>query len=190
MRIFGIAGWSGSGKTTLVTALIPEFVAHGISVSTVKHAHHGFDIDHPGKDSWRHRQAGACEVMVASDRRWALMHELRATSRSSGGSGASRNSCSSAQRRSEATMTSHAPAWRCRHESLPGRSTWKAWWACLTVDTVIPHDSNSGMSAVINVVLPLPLQPARPKIRIAKQRGSRPDARICGGRSGLPDAAR
>jgi molybdopterin-guanine dinucleotide biosynthesis protein B len=80
MRIFGIAGWSGSGKTTLVTALIPEFLAQGVSVSTVKHAHHGFDIDRPGKDSWRHREAGAREVMVASDRRWALMHELQGAS--------------------------------------------------------------------------------------------------------------
>jgi molybdopterin-guanine dinucleotide biosynthesis protein B len=77
MRIFGLAGWSGSGKTTLMTALIPEFVARGITVSTVKHAHHSFDIDHPGKDSWRHRQAGAQEVMVSSVHRWALMHELR-----------------------------------------------------------------------------------------------------------------
>jgi molybdopterin-guanine dinucleotide biosynthesis protein B len=77
MRIFGLAGWSGSGKTTLVTALIPQLVARGLSVSTIKHAHHEFDIDRPGKDSWRHRQAGAREVMVASDRRWALMHELR-----------------------------------------------------------------------------------------------------------------
>jgi molybdopterin-guanine dinucleotide biosynthesis protein B len=77
MRIFGLAGWSGSGKTTLMTALIPEFAARGLAVSTVKHAHHAFDIDQPGKDSWRHRQAGAREVMVASNRRWALMHELR-----------------------------------------------------------------------------------------------------------------
>jgi molybdopterin-guanine dinucleotide biosynthesis adapter protein len=79
MRIFGLAGWSGSGKTTLMTALIPELRARGVTVSTVKHAHHAFDIDQPGKDSWRHRQAGACEVMVASERRWALMHELRET---------------------------------------------------------------------------------------------------------------
>jgi molybdopterin-guanine dinucleotide biosynthesis protein B len=77
MRIFGLAGWSGSGKTTLMTALIPEFVSRGVTVSTVKHAHHDFDIDRPGKDSWRHREAGAREVMVASERRWALMHELR-----------------------------------------------------------------------------------------------------------------
>src|SRR6267154_6296353 len=76
MRIFGLAGWSGSGKTTLMTALIPKFVSRGVTVSTVKHAHHAFDIDQPGKDSWRHRQAGAREVMVASDHRWALMHEL------------------------------------------------------------------------------------------------------------------
>jgi molybdopterin-guanine dinucleotide biosynthesis protein B len=79
MRIFGLAGWSGSGKTTLLTGLIPELVARGIAVSTIKHAHHEFDIDRPGKDSWRHRQAGASEVMVASARRWAIMHELRGT---------------------------------------------------------------------------------------------------------------
>ena len=77
MRIFGLAGWSGSGKTTLMAALLPELVSRGLTVSTVKHAHHAFDIDRPGKDSWRHRQAGAQEVMIASDRRWALMHELR-----------------------------------------------------------------------------------------------------------------
>ena len=79
MRIFGLAGWSGSGKTTLLATLIPEFVARGLTVSSIKHAHHEFDIDRPGKDSWRHRQAGAHEVMVASSRRWALMHELRDT---------------------------------------------------------------------------------------------------------------
>jgi len=77
VRIFGLAGWSGSGKTTLMTALIPKLVSRGLSVSTIKHAHHSFDVDQPGKDSWRHRQAGAREVMVVSDRRWALMHELR-----------------------------------------------------------------------------------------------------------------
>ncbi len=77
MRVFGLAGWSGSGKTTLLAALIPELVARGITVSTIKHAHHEFDIDQPGKDSWVHRQAGASEVMVASSRRFALMHELR-----------------------------------------------------------------------------------------------------------------
>jgi molybdopterin-guanine dinucleotide biosynthesis adapter protein len=80
MRIFGLAGWSGSGKTTLMTALIPELVARGMRVSTLKHAHHAFDVDQPGKDSWRHRQAGASEVMVVSQRRWALMHELRGAS--------------------------------------------------------------------------------------------------------------
>jgi molybdopterin-guanine dinucleotide biosynthesis adapter protein len=79
MRIFGLAGWSGSGKTTLMTALIPELVSRGITVSTLKHAHHSFDVDQPGKDSWRHRQAGAGEVMVSSQYRWALMHELRGT---------------------------------------------------------------------------------------------------------------
>lgn len=77
MRIIGLAGWSGSGKTTLVTKLIPIFVGRGLTVSTVKHAHKGFDIDLPGKDSHRHRQAGATEVFVASGARWALVHELR-----------------------------------------------------------------------------------------------------------------
>jgi len=77
VRIFGFAGWSGSGKTTLLTAVIPELMARGLRVSTIKHAHHEFDIDRPGKDSWRHREAGAREVMVASTRRWAIMHELR-----------------------------------------------------------------------------------------------------------------
>lgn len=77
MRIFGIAGWSGSGKTTLLVRLLPELVARGLGVSTVKHAHHAFDIDRPGKDSYRHREAGAVEVMVSSSGRWALMHEHR-----------------------------------------------------------------------------------------------------------------
>jgi molybdopterin-guanine dinucleotide biosynthesis protein B len=77
MRVFGLAGWSGSGKTTLLTKLIPELIGRGVKVSTIKHAHHEFDIDKPGKDSWLHRQAGASEVMVASARRFALMHELR-----------------------------------------------------------------------------------------------------------------
>lgn len=77
MRVFGLAGWSGSGKTTLLTTLIPELIRRGVTVSTIKHAHHEFDIDKPGKDSWLHRQAGASEVMVASARRFALMHELR-----------------------------------------------------------------------------------------------------------------
>jgi molybdopterin-guanine dinucleotide biosynthesis adapter protein len=77
MRIFGLAGWSGSGKTTLMTALIPELECRGMSVSTLKHAHHAFDVDQPGKDSHRHREAGATEVMVSSENRWALMHELR-----------------------------------------------------------------------------------------------------------------
>jgi molybdopterin-guanine dinucleotide biosynthesis protein B len=77
MRVFGLAGWSGSGKTTLVTRLVPELARRGLTVSTVKHAHHDFDIDQPGKDSWRHREAGAREVMVASAHRWALMREHR-----------------------------------------------------------------------------------------------------------------
>jgi molybdopterin-guanine dinucleotide biosynthesis protein B len=77
MRIFGLAGWSGSGKTTLVTRLLPELTRRGVTVSTLKHAHHSFDLDQPGKDSWRHREAGASEVMIASSRRWALIHEHR-----------------------------------------------------------------------------------------------------------------
>jgi len=77
MRIFGLAGWSGSGKTTLLTKLIPELIGRGVKVSTIKHAHHEFDIDKPGKDSWLHRKAGAAEVLVSSSQRWALMHELR-----------------------------------------------------------------------------------------------------------------
>ena len=76
MHILGLTGWSGSGKTTLLAALIPRFIARGLSVSTIKHAHHGFDLDQPGKDSWRHRHAGAREVLVASNVRWALMHEV------------------------------------------------------------------------------------------------------------------
>jgi molybdopterin-guanine dinucleotide biosynthesis protein B len=78
MRILGIAGWSGAGKTTLLAKLIPELTKRGIRVSTMKHAHHAFDVDTPGKDSYIHREAGATEVMVASGKRWALMHELRA----------------------------------------------------------------------------------------------------------------
>jgi molybdopterin-guanine dinucleotide biosynthesis protein B len=77
MRIFGIAGWSGSGKTTLLTRLIPLLTSRGFRISTLKHAHHGFDVDQPGKDSYVHRQAGAVEVMVSSANRWALMHEHR-----------------------------------------------------------------------------------------------------------------
>jgi molybdopterin-guanine dinucleotide biosynthesis protein B len=76
-RVIGFAGWSGSGKTTLITRLLPLLIARGISVSTIKHAHHDFDIDKPGKDSYEHRRAGAAEVLVASANRWALMHELR-----------------------------------------------------------------------------------------------------------------
>lgn len=77
MRVFGLAGWSGSGKTTLVTRLIPELARRGLRVSTVKHAHHAFDVDTPGKDSYEHRRAGATEVLVSSANRFALMHELR-----------------------------------------------------------------------------------------------------------------
>ncbi|MGZ9006072.1 MAG: molybdopterin-guanine dinucleotide biosynthesis protein B [Burkholderiales bacterium] len=77
MKIFGFAGYSGSGKTTLIEQLIPFFTQRGISVSLVKHAHHTFDIDQPGKDSYRHRKAGCREVLITSSRRWALIHELR-----------------------------------------------------------------------------------------------------------------
>lgn len=77
MKIFGLAGWSNSGKTTLMIALVQALTARGFRVSTVKHAHHKFDVDQPGKDSYRHREAGATEVLVTSGTRWALMHELR-----------------------------------------------------------------------------------------------------------------
>jgi molybdopterin-guanine dinucleotide biosynthesis adapter protein len=77
MRVIGLAGWSGAGKTTLITRVIPVLVRRGLKVATVKHAHHAFDIDRPGKDSWQHREAGASEVVVASSRRWAVVHELR-----------------------------------------------------------------------------------------------------------------
>ena len=77
MKVFGLAGWSGSGKTTLMIRLIPELVGRGLRVSTMKHAHHGFDMDEEGKDSFEHRRAGAQEVLITSARRWALMHELR-----------------------------------------------------------------------------------------------------------------
>jgi molybdopterin-guanine dinucleotide biosynthesis adapter protein len=76
-RVIGLAGWSGAGKTTLLTKLIPRLVARGLEVSTIKHAHHSFDVDHPGKDSHSHRLAGATEVLVSSSARWALLHELR-----------------------------------------------------------------------------------------------------------------
>lgn len=76
LKIFGLAGWSGSGKTTLIEKLVPVLRAERIAVSLVKHAHHDFDVDHPGKDSWRHRRAGCREVLVTSSVRWALMHEL------------------------------------------------------------------------------------------------------------------
>jgi molybdopterin-guanine dinucleotide biosynthesis adapter protein len=77
MRIIGLAGWSGSGKTTLITKVIPRLIARGNKVSTLKHAHHGFDLDQPGKDSFMHRTAGATEVIVSSANRFAVLHELR-----------------------------------------------------------------------------------------------------------------
>lgn len=77
MKIFGFAGWSGSGKTTLVTQVIPALSSRGLKVSTIKHTHHKFDIDKPGKDTYRHREAGAHEVFIAGGQRWALLHENR-----------------------------------------------------------------------------------------------------------------
>ena len=77
MRIIGLAGWSGSGKTTLVTKVLPRLIARGQRVSTLKHAHHGFDLDQPGKDSFMHRTAGATEVIISSSKRFAILHELR-----------------------------------------------------------------------------------------------------------------
>ena len=77
MKVYGIVGWKNSGKTTLVERLVTEITGRGFTVSTVKHAHHTFDVDHEGKDSFRHRAAGAREVLLASRNRWALMHEIR-----------------------------------------------------------------------------------------------------------------
>jgi len=77
MKVIGLAGWSGAGKTTLLARIIPHFIAQGLRVSVIKHAHHSFDVDTPGKDSWVHRQSGSTEVLVSSGKRWALMHELR-----------------------------------------------------------------------------------------------------------------
>jgi molybdopterin-guanine dinucleotide biosynthesis protein B len=77
MRVIGLAGWSGAGKTTLLVKAIPRLVARGFRVSTLKHAHHSFDVDQPGKDSFEHRAAGATEVLVGAASRWALVHELR-----------------------------------------------------------------------------------------------------------------
>jgi molybdopterin-guanine dinucleotide biosynthesis protein B len=77
MKIIGIAGYSGSGKTTLIEKVIPFLVGEGVRVSLIKHAHHEFDVDQPGKDSYRHRHAGCAEVLISSSKRWALMHELR-----------------------------------------------------------------------------------------------------------------
>ena len=77
MKVFGLAGYSGSGKTTLLETLIPRLTAAGLSVSLIKHAHHRFDIDQPGKDSYRLREAGCSEVLLISEQRWVLMHELR-----------------------------------------------------------------------------------------------------------------
>ena len=77
MKLYGVTGWKNAGKTGLMERLVTEITGRGLTVSTVKHAHHNFDVDHPGKDSYRHRSAGATEVLLASRNRWALMHELR-----------------------------------------------------------------------------------------------------------------
>jgi molybdopterin-guanine dinucleotide biosynthesis adapter protein len=77
MKVIGLAGWSGAGKTTLLARVIPHLLGQGLRISVIKHAHHAFDVDVPGKDSWVHRQSGATEVLVSSAQRWALMHELR-----------------------------------------------------------------------------------------------------------------
>jgi len=77
MKVIGLAGWSGAGKTTLLARVLPHLLGKGLRVSVIKHAHHSFDVDVPGKDSWVHRQSGATEVLVSSGKRWALMHELR-----------------------------------------------------------------------------------------------------------------
>ncbi len=77
MKVIGLSGWGGARKTTLLARVIPYFLCRGLRVSVIKHAHHEFDVDVPGKDSWTHRQSGATEVLVSSARRWALMHELR-----------------------------------------------------------------------------------------------------------------
>jgi molybdopterin-guanine dinucleotide biosynthesis adapter protein len=80
MKVIGLAGWSGAGKTTLLARIIPHLLEQGLRVSVIKHAHHSFDVDVAGKDSWVHRQSGATEVLVSSGKRWALMHELRGAS--------------------------------------------------------------------------------------------------------------
>ncbi|MGB0659718.1 MAG: molybdopterin-guanine dinucleotide biosynthesis protein B [Mangrovicoccus sp.] len=77
MKLYGITGWKNGGKTGLMERLVAEFTGRGLRVSTVKHAHHNYDVDKPGRDSFRHRAAGACEVLLSSGQRWALMHELR-----------------------------------------------------------------------------------------------------------------
>ncbi|MEL6609109.1 MAG: molybdopterin-guanine dinucleotide biosynthesis protein B [Pseudomonadota bacterium] len=79
MRLYGVTGWKNAGKTGLMERLVSEITGRGFTMSTLKHAHHSFDVDHPGKDSYRHRQAGASQVLLASGNRWALMHELRET---------------------------------------------------------------------------------------------------------------
>ena len=80
MKVIGLSGWSGAGKTTLLSKVIPHLRGQGLRVSVIKHAHHEFDVDVPGKDSWVHRKSGATEVLVSSSQRWALMHELRGDS--------------------------------------------------------------------------------------------------------------
>ena len=168
MRIFGFAGWSGSGKTTLIEQLIPRFVGHGLTVSLIKHAHHTFDVDHPGKDSYRHRNAGAAEILVTSSRRWVLMHELRGSHEPSFDEQVKRISpCDLLL--VEGFKFAPIPkleVWR--QESFPGVSTSKLWCACLMSETRRPCFTKRGMSFSTSVVLPLPDQPAKPKIFIRR----------------------
>ena len=128
MKVIGIAGWSGAGKTTLLTRVIPRLTARGLRVSTIKHAHHDFDIDQPGKDSHTHRVAGATEVLISSANRFALMHELRGAPRAGRSTRcwkSSRRSISCWSRASSArrirSSKSFAPrsASRCSHPDDP-----------------------------------------------------------------------
>ena len=115
MRVFGFAGWSGSGKTTLIESLVPQCTARGLRVSLVKHAHHDFDVDRPGKDSHRHRMAGCSEVLVTSSVRWALMHELR---------GAAELSLAGAIGRLSACDLVLVEGWK--REAIPKLEVWRA----------------------------------------------------------------
>ena len=122
MKLIGLAGWSGSGKTSLLVRLIPELTGRGLKVSTIKHAHHEFDVDQKGKDSYAHRTAGAHEVMVASGQRWALMHEHR---------GAPEPSLDDlvAQMSPADLLLAHPLFHFALHGFLLGASLWRCWHA-------------------------------------------------------------